>query len=249
MNSIEMTDSQKREIDGLNAYLSIGNGIGKLNSAATIYEGHVGYFYVDTIRTQNGTKQEAIVFSCTLNEGAISSSHKIVVTELPGHKKRLDYLPNGQTIQDKDFLERLFNHYFIDETWPLLGHIVGVEVTHEKLGFGCIVELKNTYQCVVKIHQEKRKRVVPIDHILNGEKGWCINRVQLANSLACFEMKVAVLHREYLHLSSNNARESIVREMIELARGVHLSDIAELRKKWSQYLSFEDDGDLTRLQF
>ena len=90
MNEVDQKSklvSQDVQLEDLNRYLAAGNGRGRLNSAATVYNGEVGYFSVASISV-GGVKQESILFSCvdTVHEG-IRSNSDIVITEFPPHPK------------------------------------------------------------------------------------------------------------------------------------------------------------------
>lgn len=77
--------SQDIQLDNLNKYLAAGNGCGRLNSAAAVYNGQVGYFFVSS-RDVGGVKQESIFFSCT-GDDVSGSNSLIVITEFPAHPK------------------------------------------------------------------------------------------------------------------------------------------------------------------
>ena len=70
----ELTEAQ--QLQGLNRYLAAGQGRGRLISAATVYNGQVGYFFVNHIEIE-GEKQECILFSTGMG------SEDIVVTAFP----------------------------------------------------------------------------------------------------------------------------------------------------------------------
>lgn len=78
--TVSETDLQAMEIKGLNMYLAAGNGRGRLNSAATVYNGKVGYFFV------SGTAEhECILFSCSHTDENGTSNEDVVITEFPAH--------------------------------------------------------------------------------------------------------------------------------------------------------------------
>ena len=54
--------TQAQQLQGLNRYLAAGQGRGRLISAATVYNGQVGYFFVSHVEVE-GVKQECILFS------------------------------------------------------------------------------------------------------------------------------------------------------------------------------------------
>ena len=79
--NISEVDRQTMEIEGLNKYLAAGNGRGRLNSAASVYDGVVGYFFVSEIEV-GGVKQESILFS-----NSQIDHNGLVITEFPAHPK------------------------------------------------------------------------------------------------------------------------------------------------------------------
>ena len=82
------TQTQEKQIESINAYLAQGSGRGRLNSAATVYQGKVGYFFVSKF-TINGEEHEAILFSNTIgdNDNGVTTNDDFVVTQFPAHKK------------------------------------------------------------------------------------------------------------------------------------------------------------------
>jgi len=83
-----VTKIQAQQMEGVNRYLAKGGGRGRLNSAATVYQGKVGYFFVSKMMV-DGEEQEAILFSNTIgdNDKGVTTNHDIVVTQFPAHKK------------------------------------------------------------------------------------------------------------------------------------------------------------------
>jgi hypothetical protein len=83
-----VTKIQTQQMEGLNRYLASGNGRGRLNSAATIYQGKVGYFFVSKMNV-GGEQQEAIFFSYDTggDESGLGSSDTILITHFPAQKK------------------------------------------------------------------------------------------------------------------------------------------------------------------
>lgn len=73
---------QYLKIEGIDKYLASGNGHGRLNSAATIYDGKVGYFFVGMIDV-GGVKQESILFSCEKTDHGVTTNNDIVITKFP----------------------------------------------------------------------------------------------------------------------------------------------------------------------
>ncbi|MCY1276834.1 hypothetical protein D9M68_294760 [compost metagenome] len=71
--------TQADHIDFVNHYLDTGNGRGRLQSAATIYDGKVGYFFVSPIRV-GGVVTDSILFSCMPHDD-------IVITSFPTAKE------------------------------------------------------------------------------------------------------------------------------------------------------------------
>lgn len=86
MNTNE-ANQQAKEIEGYNGYLALGQGRGRLNSAATVYDGKVGYFFVGTIDV-DGVKQESILFACETTDHEVTTNDDIVITEFPAHPKK-----------------------------------------------------------------------------------------------------------------------------------------------------------------
>ncbi|MDD2740665.1 MAG: hypothetical protein PHV02_00190 [Rhodocyclaceae bacterium] len=84
-----ISNLQARQLEGLDRYLADGNGRGRLNSAATIYQGKVGYFFVSKTNF-GGELQDAIQFATdTGDDGSgCASNDTILVTQLPARKKR-----------------------------------------------------------------------------------------------------------------------------------------------------------------
>jgi hypothetical protein len=56
--------NEEEQVQAYNMYLAAGEGCGRLISAATVYDGKVGYFSVETI-TVDGVEQECIIFHCS----------------------------------------------------------------------------------------------------------------------------------------------------------------------------------------
>lgn len=54
--------SHEKHLASLNKYLTLGNGMGRHQSAATIYNGEIGYFYVSSVKV-DGEKVDSILFS------------------------------------------------------------------------------------------------------------------------------------------------------------------------------------------
>ena len=54
--------SQEKHLDAVNQYLKLGNGRGRLQSAAAVYDGKVGYFFVSSI-VFDGVTTDSIIFS------------------------------------------------------------------------------------------------------------------------------------------------------------------------------------------
>ena len=83
-----VTKIQTQQMEGLNRYLASGNGRGRLNSAATIYQGKIGYFFVSKTNV-GGEQQEAIFFSYDTggDESGLASSDTILITHFPAQKK------------------------------------------------------------------------------------------------------------------------------------------------------------------
>lgn len=83
-----VTKIQTQQMEGLNRYLASGNGRGPLNSAATIYQGKIGYFFVSKMNV-GGEQQEAIFFSYDTggDESGLGSSDTILITHFPAQKK------------------------------------------------------------------------------------------------------------------------------------------------------------------
>lgn len=84
--NVSEANQQAMEIDGLNKYLAAGNGRGRLNSAANVYNGEVGYFFVGKIDV-GGVQQESILFSRSQTDHGLTSNDDIVITEFPAHPK------------------------------------------------------------------------------------------------------------------------------------------------------------------
>lgn len=87
-----MTDKiQEEQIKSINVYLEKGGGRGRLHSAATVYQGKVGYFFVSKLMI-DGVEQEAILFSNTIGdtENGITTNHDLVITQFPAHKKHYE---------------------------------------------------------------------------------------------------------------------------------------------------------------
>jgi hypothetical protein len=66
--------TEKSHLASIDKYLERDCGRGRLQSAATVYQGKVGYFFVSNVEF-HGAKRDCILFSTT--EG---TSHDIVVT-------------------------------------------------------------------------------------------------------------------------------------------------------------------------
>lgn len=64
----------REQFQVVNAYLAAGKACGRLNSSAVVYDGKVGYFFVDSILV-DGKKEDAIIFSYIESQ--------IVITALP----------------------------------------------------------------------------------------------------------------------------------------------------------------------
>lgn len=84
--NISEANQQAKKIEGCNGYLALGQGRGRLNSAATVYDGKVGYFFVGTIDV-DGVKQESILFACETMDHGVITNDDIVITEFPAHPK------------------------------------------------------------------------------------------------------------------------------------------------------------------
>ena len=86
--NVSDTNRQAMEIKNLNKYLAMGNGRGRLNSAATVYDGNVGYFFVSTMAV-DGVEQESIIFSCSNTDHGmtLNPDMDMVITEFPAHPK------------------------------------------------------------------------------------------------------------------------------------------------------------------
>lgn len=80
--NVSKADLQAMEIKGINVYLAAGNGRGRLNSAGTVYNGNVGYFFVS-----GKGEHERILFSCNHTDDTGSSNEDVVITEFPAHPK------------------------------------------------------------------------------------------------------------------------------------------------------------------
>lgn len=72
--TVEPTEAQ--QLQSINMYLACGHGRGRLISAATVYDGKVGYFCVHPLWSRGGQQAECILFVC--------DPHKdIVITAFP----------------------------------------------------------------------------------------------------------------------------------------------------------------------
>lgn len=82
------SQTQEEQIESINTYLTKGGGRGRLNSAATVYQGKVGYFFVSKLMI-DGEEQEAILFSNTIGDTdrGVTTNLDLVVTQFPAHKK------------------------------------------------------------------------------------------------------------------------------------------------------------------
>lgn len=100
-------------LDSMNQFLAEGNGRGSLNSTATLFNGTVGYFFIDTIEISD-VKQECIFFCDCDND--------IIVTSLPEE----DAVMNGKSDELLAGAQA--------ESWPVLAY-------DEKLNFA--VQVKN----------------------------------------------------------------------------------------------------------
>ena len=83
--------TQADEIESINAYLARGDGRGRLNSAAAVCNGLVGYFFVGRFSI-GGKVQEAIYFSCTQPDG---TNPDILITHFPAHPKYWERVDSG----------------------------------------------------------------------------------------------------------------------------------------------------------
>jgi len=68
--------SQEKHLEAVNQYLKLGNGRGRLQSAAAVYDGKVGYFFVSSI-VYDGVKTDSIIFSTFDGAGDVG------ITEFP----------------------------------------------------------------------------------------------------------------------------------------------------------------------
>lgn len=68
--------SQEKHLDAVNQYLKLGNGRGRLQSEAAVYDGKVGYFFVSSIE-YDGVKTDSIIFS------TVDGATDICITAFP----------------------------------------------------------------------------------------------------------------------------------------------------------------------
>lgn len=78
----------------INMYLACGHGRGRLISAATVYNGKVGYFCVHKLWSHGGQQEDCILFVCDPHED-------IVITAFPPQ-------PNAYLMSDAES-KRAFN--------------------------------------------------------------------------------------------------------------------------------------------
>lgn len=74
--------SHEKHLDAVNSYLTLGNGRGRLQSKATVYNGKIGYFFVGMIKSE-GERAESIIFS------TVDGGPDTILTQFPFFTKNL----------------------------------------------------------------------------------------------------------------------------------------------------------------